>query len=81
MHAQILCNICIYLVLYILVSYVCIMLEWNLIRRTYISSVEFIYEKLIETKKNWIEKKPWNENERNGKKRKPLVSVGNVNQD
>ena len=45
----------VYIVSYILVCYLCILLERNLIRTyiwTYVSSVEFIYENLIETKKN-----------------------------
>ena len=41
---------------------------------TYISSVESVYEKLIETKKNHKMK-------RNGMKKKPLVPVVNTNRD
>jgi hypothetical protein len=82
-------HICIYIVSYILVCYLCIMLERNLIRTyiwTYISSVEFVYEKLIKTKKE-----PFS----TGWKHQPgtkrvtpvqcsgghLVPVGNSNQD
>ena len=57
------------------------MLERNLIRTyiwTYISSVEFVYKKLIETKR--IELKRNNKMKRNEIKKEPLVSVGNTNQ-
>jgi hypothetical protein len=80
MHVQ---HFEIFVVLYILVCYLCIMLERNLIRTyiwSYISSVEFVYEKLIETKKNELKRN--HKMERNEiEKKKPLVPIENTNRD
>jgi hypothetical protein len=63
-----------FVVSYILVCYLCIMLERNLIRTyiwTYISSVEFVYEKLIEK----IELKRNHKMERNEIEKKETFST------